>query len=100
MDIIARFPAEDTATKELFEQWKSMGASIDIASEKRFVGGTELVSAVAALTPLLSFLIGRYFDYLKSRKIVIEYAGGKILAEGYSEEKLVELLLHASNKDS
>jgi len=77
-----------------------MGAPIDIGSEKRWVGGTELLSAVAALTPLVSFLIGKYFDYLKSRKIVIEYAGGKILAEGYSEEKLVELLRQSSNKDS
>jgi hypothetical protein len=80
MDIIARFPAEDTSTKELFEQWKSMGASIDIESEKRFVGGAEIMSAVAALTPLVTFLIGKYFDHLQKRKVVFEYRGVKILA--------------------
>ena len=100
MDIIARFPAGDTETKELFEQWKSMGASIEIGSEKRWVGGAELTSAISALTPLVSYLIGRYFDYLKKRKIVIEYAGGKILAEGYNEEKLIELLREPISKDS
>ena len=99
MDLIASFPVEDTETKELFEEWKRLGVSIDIETEKRFVGGAEIVSVVIALTPLVTFLIGRYFDLLKSQKVEFEYRGGKVLVEGYNTEKFVELLLHASKKD-
>jgi len=99
MDIVATFPAEDTSTKEFFEQWKTMGASIDISSEKRFTGGAEMLSVVAALTPLVTFLIGKYYDHLQKRKVVFEYRGVKVLAENYDEKKVVELLRHLPERD-
>jgi hypothetical protein len=99
MDIIATFPAEDASTKELFEQWKSMGASIDIGSEKRFLGGAEVLSAVAALTPLMTYLIGRHYEHLQKRKVLFEYRGVKVLAENYDEKKVIELLRHLPEKD-
>ena len=99
MDIVARFPAEDDSTKELFEQWKNMGASIDIGSEKRFIGGAEMLSVVAALTPLVTFLIGKYYDHLQKRKVVFEYQGVKVLAENYDEKKVIELLRHLPKQE-
>lgn len=100
MDFIASFPANDGETQNLLDKWKGFGASIDIVPEKRFTGGTEIVSAVVTLTPLITFLIGRYFDQLQSREVTLTYNGRKIVAKGYSEEKLLELLREDSEKNS
>lgn len=92
MDLIANFPATDTSTMDLFKQWQEMGAAIDIRSEKRFLGGPEIVSAITVLTPLVTFLIGKYFDYLKSREVVIVVGGDKVVGKGYSEDQFIDLL--------
>lgn len=98
MDLMASFPADDIETNELLRKWKSMGASIDAVPEKRFTGGPEILSAVVTLTPLITFLIGRYFDQLKNREFTLTYQGRKIVAKGYSEEKILELLREVSKK--
>lgn len=99
MDIVATFPADDAEGKKLFEEWREMGADVRIEhGEKQFTGGPETLVAITTLTPIITFLIGKYFDLLMARQIEIDYEGGKILAKGYSVKKVAEFLAHASKK--
>src|ERR1700750_2078842 len=93
MKLIASFSDDDAQTKELFNKWEEAGAAIEVSTEKRFLGGAEVLSAAITLTPVVAFLIGKYLDVVKNSSLTIEHRGVKIAAKGFFDEKrLLDLL--------
>ncbi len=74
---------------------------IQLIESDGFEGAEEIVTIIAALTPAVSFIIGKYFSYLKSKKpeIKIKIDGVEVYSKDMPSKAVEGLVKSLINKD-
>jgi len=88
---------------ELIEEIKSLSDSQDlqVIESDAFAGIDDVVTIIASLTPAITFVIGKYFGYLKSRhpEVTIKIDGVEVYSKDISTEATQKLLDALKNDD-
>lgn len=88
---------------EFIEEIKSLSNSQDlqVIESDAFAGIDDVVTIIASLTPAITFVIGKYFGYLKSKhpEITIKIDGVEVYSKDISVESTQKLLDALKNDD-